>query len=76
MSEAGDKLNGVALDGKRRFQNGDINPDDADLVCWGYRGDDPWWVDWGLYWKMAKGHKGLIRQKRRINGVVKRGMLK
>lgn len=76
MSEAGDKLECGALEGKHRFKNGDIHPDDKDLVCWGYRGDDPWWVNWGEYWRMAKGHKGLVRQKRRVGGVQKRGILK
>jgi len=76
MSEAGDNLDRGALEGKRRFKNGDIHPDNNDLVCWGYRGDDPWWVDWGSYWRMAKGHKGLVRQRSRVDGVVKRGMLK
>jgi len=75
MSEAGNNLDREGLEIKPRFKNGDIHPDDRDLVCWGYRGNDPWWVDWSSYWRMAKGHKGVVRQKRKVNGIQKRGML-
>lgn len=75
MSEAGNNLDRKGLEIKPRFKNGDIHPDDRDLVCWGYRGNDPWWVDWASYWRMAKGHKGVVRQKRKVNGIQKRGML-
>ena len=75
MSEAGNNLDREGLEIKPRFKNGDIHPDDRDLVCWGYRGNDPWWVDWASYWRMAKGHKGVVRQKRKVNGIQKRGML-
>ena len=75
MREAEETIGAAIAGGKRQFKNGDIHPDDQDLVCWGYKGDDPWWVDWCSYWKMAKGHKGLVRQKRKVGGIVKRGML-
>ncbi len=75
MREAEETIGAAIASGKRQFKNGDIHPDDQDLVCWGYKGDDPWWVDWCSYWKMAKGHKGLVRQKRKVGGIVKRGML-
>ena len=75
MSEAEEIIGVRRIDGKRQFKNGDIHPDNKDLVCWGYNGDEPWWVDWSSYWRMAKGHKGLVRQKRKVGNVVKRGML-
>jgi hypothetical protein len=75
MSEAEEIIGGRRIDGKRQFKNGDIHPDNKDLVCWGYNGDEPWWVDWSSYWRMAKGHKGLVRQKRKVGNVVKRGLL-
>jgi len=76
MSEAGENVLEPSNGGKREFKNGDINPQDPDLVLWGYKGDDPWWMGWPEYWSMAKRHKGIVRQKRRVNGIVKRGMLK
>jgi hypothetical protein len=75
MSEAENNVGDASDSGNKRFLNGDVNPDNKDLVCWGYRGDDPWWVDWSTYWRMAKRHKGVVRQKRRKDGVVKRGIL-
>jgi hypothetical protein len=75
MSEAEETIGGDLPSGKREFKNGDVCPWDKDLVLWGYKGDDPWWVDWSTYWSMAKRHKGLVRQRRRRNGIVKRGML-
>lgn len=76
MSEAGDNLESAEHLCKREFKNGDINPEDESLVLWGYKGDDPWWMSWAEYWSMARRHKGVVRQRRRVNGVVKRGLLK
>lgn len=75
MSEATKTLEELSIDGKQRFKNGDVCPDDPERVCWGMIGDSPWWVSWKEYWSMAKRHKGVVRQRRKVDGVQKRGML-
>ena len=57
MREAGENLGRDAGDGKRRFKNGNPCPWNKELVCWGYRENGPWWVNWSQYDKMCKRHK-------------------